>query len=54
MKDKVKYFTKARNTGSIGWTYIPRSWVEERPDIYLEDDDNFIKWVEEASDDEVN
>lgn len=45
--EKVKYFTKARNSGQVGWAYIPKSWVEERPDIYLESDSNFIKWIEE-------
>lgn len=45
--DKVKYFTKARSTGEVGWAYIPKSWVEERPDIYLESDSNFINWIEE-------
>jgi hypothetical protein len=45
--DKVKYFTKARSTGEVGWAYIPKSWVVERPDIYLADDQNFIKWIEE-------
>lgn len=45
--EKVKYFTKARSTGEVGWAYIPKSWVVERPDIYLADDQNFIKWIED-------